>query len=43
VGFYDIDQIEFEPLAGVLTLTGGIPIFMKLHVARLEVEVRSLV
>ena len=41
VGYYDIDKIDFEPVARVLTITGCIPIMVKLRIAKLELELRS--
>lgn len=38
VGYYDINQIEVEPLGGVVTITGCIPITITAHVARVSIE-----
>jgi hypothetical protein len=38
VGYYDIDQIHFDPVGNVLTITGGIPVVIRMHVAKLHIE-----
>ncbi|GAB6188007.1 hypothetical protein [Thermopirellula anaerolimosa] len=38
VGYYDIDEIRFDPVSKILTIIGCIPIVVRLHVGKLHVE-----
>jgi hypothetical protein len=43
VGYYDIGQIRFDSSARVFTITGGVTIILKLHVAKIDIEVSPAV
>ena len=41
VGYYDIDQIRFDPVANVLTISGCIPLVVQFRVAKLHIELHE--
>ena len=41
VGYYDIDEIRFDPVGKTLTIIGCIPVVVRLHVAKLNVELHA--